>query len=386
MLNFNANLAIPYSFKNELAFPDFDLSAFKSSVANAHTNILFSIITFIYIVGFVFMFFRLCFSVYKVLQIQKKSESIYSGKIRVALTKVSYAFSYFNTIFIPARIADPDERKIIVNHEISHIKQLHWFDLILTEIAFTLLWFNPFVILYKNSLRLQHEYLADVEAINRGTHHEDYLRCLLKGIQYRNLCGLTNQFYCKTIKKRILMITKYQTSKRHILRYLLFVPVTGILMFMFSNCQKSPAAILNMQNKSVGINVPDISPVDINKVKLTSGYGERINPITKKKQFHYGVDLALNEGENVFATASGIVISAGFDTLKGNFVLIKHDNSYSTLYSKLKVSKVHQGEIVNKNQVIGLVGQTGLATGPHLHYEVYKNGVNVNPSDYMPKK
>jgi hypothetical protein len=384
--NINSNLVMNHSFNDEFYLPDFDLSHLKISADIAKSFGLFSIISAVYFAGLGFMFFRLLFSIFKVMQIKKNSELTHKGKTRIVLTKFSYAFSFFNTIYLPLEVIDPSDREMIINHEISHIRQFHWFDLLIAEFTAALLWFNPIVILYKNSLRLQHEYLADIETLNYKANHEEYLRCLLKGIQYRNLCGLTNQFFCKTIKKRIIMITKYRSSKTHILKYLIFIPLTGILIFMFSGCQKSASASSASANFFATTNIPDISPVDIKKVKMSSGYGYRVHPITKQKQFHYGVDLALNEGESVVATAAGAVLTTGYDSLKGNFVFIKHDEVYSTLYTKLKEFTVHQGDKVIKNQVIGYVGRTGQATGPHLHYEVYKNGKNVNPSDYMPKK
>ena len=386
MFNLNSNLLMTHSFKEEFLFSDFDSSTIRTTVNTVKSFSLFSILSAVYFTGLCFMFFRLLFSIFKVLQIKNNSEITNKEKIRIVSTRFSYAFSFFNTIFLPVDVVDQNDRQMIIDHELSHIRQLHWFDLLLSETVWALLWFNPFVILYNNSLRLQHEYLADVETLNYRANHEEYLRCLLKGIQYRNLRGLTNQFYCKTIKKRIIMITQYRTSRKHILKYLVSIPLTGILIFMLSNFQRS-ANVLNANEKSISVtNIPDISPVDIKKVKLTSGYGYRTNPITKKKQFHYGVDLALNEGENIVATASGIIKATGFDSLKGNFVFIKHDELYSTLYTKLQKFVVKKGDKVDKNQLIGYVGHTGLATGPHLHYEVYKNGKNVNPSDYLPKQ
>jgi murein DD-endopeptidase MepM/ murein hydrolase activator NlpD len=69
----------------------------------------------------------------------------------------------------------------------------------------------------------------------------------------------------------------------------------------------------------------------------------------------------------------------------GNYVIIHHDDTYDTFYSHLKSSSVKAGDNVKKGSVIGYVGSTGLSTGPHLHYEVIKNGERVNPEDYMPK-
>ena len=118
--------------------------------------------------------------------------------------KALVPFSFFNMVFLPEHENNP----LIIEHEIAHIRQLHWFDLIIAEIATVLLWFNPFVVLYKNSLKLQHEYLADASVLKDSRKTEGYLRCMLQRVQLVSSGGLTSHFYCKTIKKRIIMISK----------------------------------------------------------------------------------------------------------------------------------------------------------------------------------
>jgi len=159
-----------------------------------------------------------------------------------------------------------------------------------------------------------------------------------------------------------------------------------LLLFAFtgSNYKASlTAGTMALQNSQA---IPSLCPVDIKKVTNTNGFGERINPITGRKDFHYAVDFAIPEGEKVVSTAQGIVIEASFDNAKGNYLLIKHSDIYSTFYSHLKSLSVKAGEKLDKGQMIGIAGNTGSSsTGSHLHYEVFKNGERVNPDDYMPK-
>jgi murein DD-endopeptidase MepM/ murein hydrolase activator NlpD len=137
---------------------------------------------------------------------------------------------------------------------------------------------------------------------------------------------------------------------------------------------------------SSGNNVPSIAPVQMNKAQVSTGFGQRKNPTTGKEQLHTGIDFRIAEGEPVFATADGIIVESRFDKLRGNYVVVKHDEVYSTSYSHMKALRVESGELVKTGQAIGFVGSTGLSTGPHLHYEVLKEGKAVDPRAYLPSK
>jgi len=119
---------------------------------------------------------------------------------------------------------------------------------------------------------------------------------------------------------------------------------------------------------------------------ISSRYGWRIHPITGRKDFHHGVDIRAPAGTPVRATADGVVVYAGRTKLNGNFVIIGHGYGYTTLYAHLKKYKVKVGQKVKRGEIIGYVGSTGLSTGPHLHYEVWKNKRRVNPLPYIKKR
>ena len=124
---------------------------------------------------------------------------------------------------------------------------------------------------------------------------------------------------------------------------------------------------------------------------MTSGYGNRISPISGKKKFHAGVDLAAPEGTNVFACLPGKVICSSYNAVFGNFIILQHDNNMQSIYAhlskRLVAEKNDDGKntIVSAGQTIGLVGTTGASTGPHLHFEIKKNGENVNPENFFMK-
>ncbi len=139
-----------------------------------------------------------------------------------------------------------------------------------------------------------------------------------------------------------------------------------------------------MNKEELVAGMPAIMPISNKSLKSTaSGWGYRIHPIYKIKQFHYGMDFTANIGTPIYATGDGIVkdvqsIGGGF----GRFVIIDHGFGYETLYGHMSGFNVKKGDKVKRGSVIGLVGNSGTSTGPHVHYEVHKNGEPVNPQYY----
>lgn len=350
----------------------------QKQISNA-VNINFSLIlSVIYFTVILFLFFKVLFSIIRVLRTYKNAENYMIGNKKVVKLETNFPFSFFNIIFLPSGDCNP----MIIEHELAHIRQKHWFDLIIIEITTMTFWFNPFVFLYKSALKLQHEYLADKSVLNSNYHVSSYLKCMLQQVQVNSFGGLISQFYFKTIKNRVIMISKNKTSIKNIGIYFLVIPLISILLFAFTG----KATGLNSDKEINSIDyIPSLCPVDITKVKTVNGYGERTNPFTKKKDFHRGIDFSINEGESILAPANGTVVESSFDEKLGNYLLIRHNNEFSTFYAHFKSSKVKVGDEVVKGQVIAITGNTGtLSTGAHLHYEVIKNNERENPKNYMP--
>jgi murein DD-endopeptidase MepM/ murein hydrolase activator NlpD len=113
---------------------------------------------------------------------------------------------------------------------------------------------------------------------------------------------------------------------------------------------------------------------------ITSPYGYRRDPFNgSRRSFHTGIDIRGSRGTPVKAAMSGRVSSVGFDPVFGNYVVINHHSGYRTMYAHMSVIRTRSGAYVGTGERIGDVGSTGLSTGPHLHFTVYKNGVTVNP-------
>ena len=130
--------------------------------------------------------------------------------------------------------------------------------------------------------------------------------------------------------------------------------------------------------------IPAIQPVKNENLKrMVSGFGYRTDPFTKARKMHEGMDFTAKTGTPIYATGDGVVARAdntasGF----GNHVVIRHGFGYETLYAHLSRYKCKAGQRIKRGDVIGYVGSTGRSEGPHLHYEVHKNGKVVNPLNF----
>lgn len=119
------------------------------------------------------------------------------------------------------------------------------------------------------------------------------------------------------------------------------------------------------------------------KGPITSRYGKRSDPLNKQSAFHPGIDLRGKRGEEIKCTADGVVKKAFKNGGYGNFVMIDHGNGYTTSFAHMQKFLVRRGDRVKRGQVVGLVGNTGRSTGPHLHYEVALDGKTINPYSFM---
>lgn len=130
--------------------------------------------------------------------------------------------------------------------------------------------------------------------------------------------------------------------------------------------------------------IPSIQPIS-NKdlTRLASGFGMRMHPIYKILKMHAGMDFTADIGTEIFATGDGVVEKAGQMSGYGQIVIIDHGFGYKTRYAHVSAFNVKEGQKVKRGDVIAYVGNTGASVGPHLHYEVRKNGEAVNPVNYF---
>ena len=333
-------------------------------------------------------------------KLKRHSKPIRKDWFTLFKTSQTRSFSFFSDVFIPRPLFGSNAFDQVLAHECVHVKQLHSLDRLLLDFVVSLFWFNPFIYLYRNALIEIHEYQADEGVLKRYNDPIGYQEVLYSQLQSPQYSGLVSHFNFQMIKKRIVMMNNQK--KRAGWVYVLTVPVMLMMIFAFSS--KEAMKPLNEVGEEISSfigpitevreyaetlllqdDIPSILPFkDTEKIRVTSGFGMRMHPVMKVKKMHMGMDFACEIGTEIVGTADGEVSEIqnkpdGY----GKLIIIDHGSGYKTYYAQLSQFKVKQGEQVKKGQVIGLSGNSGMSTAPHLHYEVKKGDRRVDPAKYI---
>ena len=137
------------------------------------------------------------------------------------------------------------------------------------------------------------------------------------------------------------------------------------------------------EQKDIHLATPVGWPVD---GTISSSYGYRDHPVYEEKKFHTGVDLSVPPGSGVKATADGIVSFAGWTETSGIVVVVEHGYGFSTAYAHNRKALVRVGQRVARGDVIAWSGSTGVSTGPHVHYEIWRNGRHTDPAGFLARR
>ena len=336
-----------------------------------------------------------------------KKQSEYVRKKWFKLFKISHSkpFSFFSSVFIPESLFGSEAFDPVLAHECAHVRKKHSFDRIFVDFLVALFWFNPFIYWYRKALIEVHEYQADAAVLQAFDDPAGYQEILYAQLQSPAYSGLVSHFNFSTIKKRIVMMNRSKTNANKY-AYVFTLPVLALAVFAFtSKGEKSVNQLVEhldaiaepFESKTNALETvaeevvqedrfrPSILPVRTDAdFKVTSMYGMRTNPVDDTKKMHLGIDLAAPVGTDVLATADGEVIEARNRTDGyGVVVTLQHGETYQTRYAQLSELKVAVGDEVERGQVIALTGNSGRSTGPHLHYEVYKDEEAVSPVGYI---
>lgn len=130
--------------------------------------------------------------------------------------------------------------------------------------------------------------------------------------------------------------------------------------------------------------IPNVWPIKNGIGHISMEFGQNVHPITQQWYIHKGLDFSTwRSGDPIIATANGQIVTVGYSDDFGNFIIIKHKHGIYTRYAHLATTRVKKGDMVNQRQIIGTIGNTGISTGPHLHYEVHIGSDVVDPAKYI---
>jgi beta-lactamase regulating signal transducer with metallopeptidase domain len=344
----------------------------QAQLSNPHT-----IIKIIYLTGIII---ASALFIHRLIQIGKminKNGSEKLGKLMIISPYREISpFSFFRYVLINKEDYSIEDYRQILMHEKIHYKQGHTVDLLFFEFMRIIFWYNPIIYIMAYSLRNTHEFLADRGVLLHGFDKKTYQMLILKQSVALPLFSMANTFVFSQTKRRIIMLNRNISSYFSKLKIFTIFPVIFILF-----------GFLNLPSKAIEVTLPSESELNfelpIRQGKITQKFAMGINPFKKIAVFHKGMDIAVPQGTNIYASEDGIVILS--DSLKGhgNKIIIQHANGFTTHYSHLFRLLVKEDNEVKTGTIVGLAGSTGLSTGPHLHFEIRKNGEAVDPTEYL---
>lgn len=281
------------------------------------------------------------------------------------------------TVFVPSALIEGADAGPIIVHEMVHLKRGDLAARPLERLVADIFWFSPFAWAIRSELDYWREAVVDEQAASLTGDRIAYARALTRAARLaRPVTPLpVAAFILKkegTLKMRLNLLLTDRTKPRRL----------GLAAALLLACA-APLAIAQ------GLLIKGAAPTLVTgttythpvleKAKLTSSFGERKHPVTGELKLHRGVDLAEEEGKPVYAPAAGSIVRADFSEGYGNFVDLAVPAGHTLRFAQLQEIRVAAGDQVGPGATLGTLGQTGQATGPHLHLEVWRDGKPVDP-------
>ena len=296
--------------------------------------------------------------------------------------------------------SDIKRLKHILLHELSHIKRHDIHFNIVRHILMSVYFFNPIILLGLKQMERDCETACDETVLKTLTpnEHIDYGHTLISLINKKDN---VNKLALSLVKKkeiirRLKMIKSYKKASL-VSKALSFILASGIIV----TCMFAPQASAEYQAEITDdVFTPTEEIALIEEVtlteeividdtlefmfptehhKITSPFGVRKHPVTGEDYYHNGIDIASPTGSDIFATEEGEVIYSDWLESYGKIIILEHSDGYQSLYAHCNSLLVEAGDTVEKNQVIATVGTTGNSTGPHVHFEIRKDGEAIDP-------
>lgn len=262
----------------------------------------------------------------------------------------------------------------ILEHEYTHVRQLHSVDVMFIELLKLLFWFNPLLYLYKHSIQLNHEFLADEYVVNNVTDISNYQKKLIEVCEVDAQTPVTSHFNYSSTWRRINMLSKSMNDLQIQLKKSLTLPVFVFLILFTSVSIGSQKISESNFLKPVAETFP-----------IASTFGLKTHPVLKTEREHFGIDYKVPIGTPVLASQSGTITHLGKKGAYGETIIIDHGNGFKSLYAHLSefASSLELGSEINQGDQIALSGKSGRAVGTMLHFAIEENGEFVDPEPLL---
>jgi len=227
-----------------VALPEINIGSSTATGQNtiATTSSSVSLFEIILLIGIALSVILFLFKLYKIISLKRKGKpEILANTTLIHLPNSTDAFSFANLIFLGENL-DPTAKKHIITHELVHIKEKHYIDLLLFELLRIVFWFNPIVYMYQNRLATLHEFIADTRAIAATDKKTYYQNLLSEVFQSQNISFINTFFNQSLIKKRIVMLHKSKSKKSKLVKYALILPVLAG-MLLVTSCEQTESEI-----------------------------------------------------------------------------------------------------------------------------------------------
>jgi murein DD-endopeptidase MepM/ murein hydrolase activator NlpD len=280
-------------------------------------------------------------------------------------------------VFVPAALINTADAPQVIVHEMVHLKRGDLITRPLERLVADIAWFSPFAWMIRERLDYWREAVVDEAAAGLTGDRIAYARALTRAARLARpvvVLPVAALILPKEGSLKMRLTELLSETPRHPRRLGLAAAALLLLAAPLALAQ----GMLIKGAAPVSVSSLVYSHPVLDKAKLTSSFGSRIHPITGEMKYHNGVDLAEEEGKPVYAPASGTVTRAEYNDGYGNLVEIVSGET-TLRFGQLQEMKVATGDTVVPGQTIATLGQTGKATGPHLHLEVWRAGVPVDP-------
>jgi len=353
-----------------------------TTVSSFNWTLVLSSLLLMACIGFLLKF------AFQVFQLQRRlKDAQWHEELEVYISEAfEAAFSFANRIYIPAHYLDlpAEDLKLVIRHEQQHVRLNHHADNMILGLLRCIYWFSPGYWAAAFFLKATHEFQADehTETVSEKT---SYSTLLLKLNQQSPMVAFATPFSQNLIKMRVTKLNQPKSNAMKKGLFFMAAPLAGLLFYAFSvspiaSERNSETPLVNIQPNKLSLTLP----VEVNAIKSYSGYGMRRDPFSKTEKLHKGIDLVAPLGTTILAAADGVVQKVEVsDEGYGNRIIIAHNDSVVTWYAHLQNMDVKEGEKVKAGKAIATCGNTGLSTGPHLHFEVRINEECVDPEQFI---